>query len=171
MKLKIFNTDKLKDENINDKVIRVKAIILNSKEEILLGEAFGIVQFPGGHLKENEKLEEGLIRELEEETGLIFKEVGEPFFLIKYYLKDYLVKGNNRSIQIYYYFIKTDLKYNLDNIKLDSQEKKGDFKLNYVPLKDIKKYLKEKENNNPANKVINKEMLLALKELRKKEVK
>ena len=31
MKVKIFNNDKLRDEDISDKVIRVKAIITKSK--------------------------------------------------------------------------------------------------------------------------------------------
>ncbi len=169
MKLKIFNDNKLKDKDIHDKVIRVKAIILNSDKEILLGKAFGTVQFPGGHLKVNEGLSEGLKRELEEETGLIIKEVGEPFFGLKYYIKDYPVVGNNRSVEIYYYFIKTDERFNLENIKLDDQERNGNFKLYYIPLKDMRKHLKEKEKDNPINKVINKEMLLALKYLGKKE--
>ena len=168
MKLKIFNEDKLKEEDIHDKVIRAKAIILNSDKEILLGEAFGTVQFPGGHLKEKEELKEGLKRELLEETGLIIDKIDEPFFGLKHYVKDYPIKGNNRSIEIYYFFIETDEKFNLDNIRLDEQEKNGNFKLYYIPLKKFKRYIKMKEKDNPINRVINKEMMLALKYLGKK---
>ena len=136
-----------------------------------MAEAFGTVQFPGGHLKDKEELKNGLIRELEEETGMIIKEVNEPYFGIKHYLKDYPVIGNNRSVEIYYFLIKTNQKYDLNNIKLDDQERNGEFELYYLPLKEINKHLKENESNNPINKVINKEMLLALKFLRKKEIK
>ncbi len=167
MKIKVFNIDKLKIEDINDKVIRVKAIILNSQNEVLLGEAFGTVQFPGGHIKEDEEFDVGLKRELEEETGIVFDDVGTPFFGIKHLIKDFPVIGNNRSIEIYYYLIKSDIKYNLDNIKLDDQERTGNFKLYYMPLKKLKKHLKLREKDNKINKVINKEMILALKELKK----
>ena len=102
---------------------------------------------------------------------MIIKEVNEPYFGIKHYLKDYPVIGNNRSVEIYYFLIKTNQKYDLNNIKLDDQERNGEFKLYYLPLKEINRHLKENESNNPINKVINKEMLLALKFLRKKEIK
>ena len=47
MKTKIINYNHIKEEEINDKVIRVKALMLNSKEEILLAEAYTTIQFPG----------------------------------------------------------------------------------------------------------------------------
>ena len=34
----------------------------------MLGEAFGTIQFPGGHLEENETLNDGLKREMLEEN-------------------------------------------------------------------------------------------------------
>ena len=60
MEVRLFNKDKLSEDTIKDKIIRVKAVIVNSKNEVLLGEAFGTIQFPGGHLEENETLNDGL---------------------------------------------------------------------------------------------------------------
>lgn len=163
MKTKIYNYDNIKEEEITDRVIRVKALMVNSKNEILLGEAFGTVQFVGGHLKDKEDFSKGLIREVKEETGITLRGKFEPFFAIKYYLKDFPNKGNNRSIEIYYYSIDTDKIYDLSKVSLDDQERKGGFKLEYVLINNFKKYLKEHLDNNPFNKLVSREMNLAMK--------
>lgn len=170
MKEKIYNYNNIKEEEINDRIIRVKAIMLNSKNEILLGEAFGTVQYPGGHKEGLENLSEALVREIREETGIILKGEFKPFFAIKYFLKDYPVVGNNRSTEIYYFYIFTDEVYNLSNTNFDDEERSGDFKLLYVPLKEFKKVLKSYENKQDINKLINREMLLSMKILKKEGI-
>ncbi len=167
MKIKVFNSSKLKNEEITDRVVRVKAIIMNSNKEFLLGEAFGTVQFPGGHTEDGETLKEALKREVKEETGILLKEEYEPFFAIKHYLKDFPVIGNNRSIEIYYYKIFSDEKVHLNKTNFDDQERSGEFHLFYVPQKKIKKVLKKSIPDNPVNRIVVKEMNLALKEYKK----
>lgn len=168
MKEKVYNYDNLRDNAINDRVIRVKGVIANSKNEILLAEFLGTMQFPGGHLEGKETLNEALKREIKEETGLVINSDYEPFYAIKYYLKDFPVIGNNRSIEIYYFYIFTDELYRPENFYLDDRERNGDFKLFYVPLKDIKKTLKKSVKNNKINRLINREMMLAIKALKKR---
>lgn len=170
MKVKIINYDHINCEDINDQVIRVKALMVNSKKEILLASAYTTIQFPGGHLEEGEDLEAGLKREVLEETGIVLNGEYEPFFCLKYFLKDYPVIGNNRSIEIYYYYIFTDEVYNLDNVRLDDQERDGDFSLTYVPLKKFKKYLKKNPGDLAINHIVTNEMLMAVKELKKSGV-
>lgn len=167
MKTKIFNYGKLKEKDISDRIVRVKGLIVNSKDEILLVKAFNILQFPGGHLEENETLEVGLKREISEETGMTLNDHYQPFYAIKYFLKDFPVIGNNRSIEIYYFYIFTDKKFNLKHIYLDDQERNGNFNLEYVSLKEFKNYIL-KNNQEDINKMINREMLLALKVLKAK---
>ena len=167
MKTKIINYDHLKESEIDDQIKRVKAIMINRKEEVLLASAFSTIQFPGGHVEVGESLMDALKREILEETGIILKKDYTPFFALKYFLKDYPVKGNNRSIEIYYFVILTDEPYNLDNIHLDDQERNGDFKLTYVKKKALKKYLKDHPGNLEINKVVASEMLLAMKYLKK----
>ena len=171
MKTRVINYDKLKEEDITDKVVRVKALMLNSKKEILLDSAYTTIQFPGGHLEVGETLNEGLKREVLEETGIVLNGEYTPFFCLKYFLKDYPVKRNNRSIEIYYYYIFTDEPYNLENIYLDDQERNGEFNLNYVKLKDLKKYLKKNPGNLEINKIVTNEMLQAIKVLKKSGVR
>ena len=62
MKIKIFNEENINTNSIKSKIVRVKALIINSKNEILLGEAFDTIQFPGGHLEPGESLSAGLQR-------------------------------------------------------------------------------------------------------------
>lgn len=169
MKTKVYNYDKIKESEINDRVIRVKALMINSKNEILLGEAFHTIQFPGGHIEEGETLSAALKREVQEETGIILKDKYEPFLAIKYFLKDYPVLGNNRSIEIYYYEIHTDEAFHLENANLDDQERSGDFHLFYIPFKDLKKVLYQNITLNQINSVVTKEMMLASKYLKRKE--
>ncbi len=166
MEVKIFNSDNISEESIKDKIIRVKALIVNSKNEILLGEAFGTIQFPGGHLEDNETLNEGLKREMLEETGMEIKGIYEPFLVIKHFIKD-KVGDNNRSLEIYYFKIFTDEVFHKERIHLDDQETAGDFHLFYVPLKEVKKLLLKTINDNPRNELITEEMLIALKEWKK----
>lgn len=163
LKTKIVNYDHLNEENIHDRVIRVKALLINSKKEILLASAYTTIQFPGGHIEEGESLKEGLKREVLEETGIVLNGDYEPFFCLKYFLKDYPIIGNNRSIEIYYYYILTDEPYNLDNVFLDDQERDGGFYLSYVPLKKVKRYLHTHPGNLKINKIVTNEMLEAIK--------
>ena len=92
MKKIIYNSDNLKDKDIDEKTIRARGLIINSNNEILLCYSNGLshYEFPGGHLEENETLLNGLKREVYEETGIrvINKEI-KPFISIKYYCKNY----------------------------------------------------------------------------------
>lgn len=167
MKTKVINYDKLKEEDITDKVTRVKALMLNSKKEILLATAYTTIQFPGGHLESPETLNEALKREIMEETGIILNKEYEPFFCLKYMVKDYPKKGNNRLLEIYYFYLFTDEPYNLANTHFDEQENEGGFTLKYVPFKGLQKYLKKNIGDLEINKVVTHEMLLALKEFKR----
>lgn len=163
MKKLFYNDDNLKSEDIDETVIRLKALIVNSNNEILLGYSHKTFQFPGGHLEQNETLEEGLIRELREETGMVFNfKKLEPFQVIKYYSKNYRNSGKNRENCIYYYLIKTDEPFNLENTHYDEYELAGNYELVYVDLKDVVSVLKQSVTDNSINETIVKEMLKAL---------
>lgn len=163
MKKIFYNDDNLKREDIDETVTRLKALIVNSNNQILLGYSHKTFQFPGGHLEQNETLDEGLIRELREETGMVFNsEIFEPFQVIKYYSKNYRNGGKNRENYIYYYLIKTDESINLENTHYDEYELAGNYELIYVDLKDVVGVLKESVVDNPINEIIVKEMLTAL---------
>ena len=161
-----YNDDNLTKGEIDETVIRTKALIINSKNEILLGYSNKTYQFPGGHLDEGETLSECLIREIKEETGIeLENKIYVPFFLTRYYSKNYRNSLKNRENIIYYFIINTDVSYNLENTSYDEGEKLGNYELKYIPLNKVKDVLMNSINDNPINEVITKEMLDALKYL------
>ena len=90
MKKIIINEYNLRAQDLDYEVIRVKGLIVNSQNQILMEFNNNTYQFPGGHLNENEKLEEALLREIREETGITIKELDGPFMQIVTYDKNYL---------------------------------------------------------------------------------
>ena len=56
MKQIITNKYNLTDSDMTEIVKRVKILIINSKNEILLAYSHNDYQFPGGHVEENETL-------------------------------------------------------------------------------------------------------------------
>ena len=68
MKNVVYNKDNISDKEVTDLVVRTKGLLI-SNGYLLLGNEDGALQFPGGHLEENETLEECLEREILEEIG------------------------------------------------------------------------------------------------------
>ncbi len=165
----LHNPDNLTKEDIDEVVIRVKALIINSKDEITLGYCFKTYQFPGGHLESGEKLDDGLIREVREETGIELKKpIPEPFQKTTYYTKNYRGTDKNRENDIYYYVIRTDELFNMDNTSLDPGETEGNYKCVIIPMDKINEVLINSIPDNPYNEVIVAEMLLVLEEYNRK---
>ena len=56
MKEIVTNKYNLTEEDMTEVVKRVKILLVNSNDEILLGYSHHNYQFPGGHVEENEEL-------------------------------------------------------------------------------------------------------------------
>lgn len=168
MKEVLYNYDNLTLEDIDEVVTRTKGLIINSNNEITLGYSNKTYQFPGGHLESGETLEECLLREIEEETGIKICDAKlKPFEKITYYNKNYHGSGKNRKNEIYYYIIKTNAKFDMSNAKLDDGEKEGNYTAKTIPLKDVEQILIDSIPDNPINEVIVEEMLDIFKEYKK----
>lgn len=143
MKKIIINENNLKEEDITEVVKRVKVLLINSNNEILLGYSHNDYQFPGGHVEEQESLIDTINREIKEEVGidLNIKDI-EPFAVSIGYWKDWPLKGMNRKTEIYYFEIKSDLKPNLNNTNYTNHEKEGNFELRYISLDNVEEVLK-----------------------------
>ena len=124
MKEILYNPDKLKEKDITETVIRTKALIIN-KGYIYLAKEGTVYHFPGGHLEQNETLQECLKREVLEETGIELEEnnIKEPFLKIIYQNKDWPLKGKNRKCEIYYYEIETQKEFDITKTKYTEHEK------------------------------------------------
>ena len=135
-----INSDNLNTDDLQEEVTRVKALVINSNDEILLGYSNGTYQFLGGHMEDNESFDAAINREVKEESGI---ELGicnvVPFLLRKSYIKNYLNSGKNRCNKIYYFAVRTDENVNLNNTNYTDDELKGNFCVKKVALKDVKR--------------------------------
>ena len=159
----ITNNYNLKEEDITELTKRVKVLLINSDNEILLGYSHYQYQFPGGHIEDGESNVETINREIKEETGieLNIKDI-EPFACAYGYYKDWPEVGKNKKIEIYYYEVRTDDKPNLDNTKYTDSEREGNFELRYIPLVNVENEIIENTKKHGDRKGIAKEMLRAL---------
>jgi len=134
MKDIIYNYDYLDDSDINNQVFRVKALIINSKDEILLGYANKTYQCVGGHVEAGEELMDALSREIREESGIILNDLDlRPFFRMKYYNRNYPEVGLNTLTINSFYIIRTDLEPNPDKMELMDYEKEWGYEVKYLP--------------------------------------
>ena len=160
MKKIITNEHNLTDSDMTEVVKRVKVLLLNSNNELLLGYSHHNYQFPGGHVEKNESLMQTVNREVQEETGIDLKINDiEPFACAIGYYKDWPAKGKNRKIEIYYYEIKTDEKPNLENTAYTENEKDGNFELRYIPLDNVIEELKNNAKEYGDKRGIAREMI------------
>ena len=163
MKEFVINDDNLHEEDIEMKVVRVKALILNSKGNILLAFNNNTYQFPGGHTDGDETIDECIKREIKEEVG-IEVEVGEPFLSIETYDNNYFNTGKKVLNTIYYYRIFTDLEPDFSKTKYDALESKTDFDLFYVNFSHLEEFIMSKIDSNEIDPKIAREMLHVVKE-------
>ena len=164
MKVVIHNDDNLKETDITEKIYRSRGVIINSQNEILLGYCKNTYQFPGGYLEEGETIEEGLKREVQEETGIVIKDTNlKPFYVIKYYSKDWPTENTNRYTEFNYFLISTDEKPNLENTNFDIVEKEYNYELRYVKLSELEEVLNKSLDDNPKNKKVYPEILDVIK--------
>lgn len=163
MKEFVINDDNLNEEDIEMRVIRVKALILNSEGNILLAFNNNTYQFPGGHVDEGEEIDECMKREIKEEVG-IDVDVNDPFLSIETYDSDYFGTGKKVLNMIYYYRVFTDLEPDFSKTKYDELEAKTDFDLFYVNFSTLDKFIISKIDSNEIDPKIAREMLHVVKE-------
>lgn len=170
MKKIIYNSDNLKDKDIDERTVRARGLIINSNNEILLCYSNGLshYEFPGGHLEENETLLNGLKREVYEETGIrvINKEI-KPFISIKYYCKNYHKTNKNRLVEIDYFIINTDKEYNLTKTKLTQREIEQKYECIYIKINELKQILLDNKKTTKENNSMLDDMLLVWDEYMK----
>ena len=160
MKQLITNKYNLTDSDMTEVVKRVKVLLVNSNNDVLLGYSHNNYQFPGGHVEENETFVQAVNREVLEETGIELNITNiEPFACAIGYYKDWPAEGKNRKIEIYYYEVKTDEKPNLENTEYTENEKDGNFELRYIPLLDVENVLKTNAEEYGDKKGIAREMI------------
>lgn len=164
MKRIIFNDKNMREEDVSFEAVRVKGIVINSNNDVLIAHNNNTYQFIGGHVEKDEDITEALTREMNEETGISDFEINGPFMLIENYTDNYINIEDNVHSKIYYYRLLTDSKPNMELTSYDILEKQTDFKLFYVNLYSLKDFLNDALEKNMIEEIICKEMLLVIDE-------
>ena len=159
MKEIIDNKYNIKEEDVTEVVKRVKALLINSKDEILLAYSNNCYQFPGGHLEDGETMDECITREMKEETGINLEVSEEPFLCISTYDNDYFGSGKKVLNSIYYYRFFTDDEPNYAETHYDELELATEFNLYYVNFSLLDKFLKKCINDGSIDPNIGREMI------------
>lgn len=125
MKTIIYNDDEIDESVINNVVKRAKLMIINSNNDVSIVFSHFNYFFVGGHIEGDETDLECLKREIKEEMGVFIplndmKKIME----IRYLSKDYPNDGINTLSIINYYFIKSDVLEDVNNLNLDLEMKK-----------------------------------------------
>ena len=143
MEKRIIDEYNIKGEKIQETETRVKSILVNDKNEVLLGYAKNVYQFIGGHVEEKESLIETIKREIEEETGikLNVNEKQRPVYYYAKYMKN--EENQNKKMEIYYYIMKCNKKINYNNTNYTLEEKENNFELRYIPIPKLKQEIIE----------------------------
>ena len=163
----VFNDYLLEYEDIEMEVVRVKALIINSKGKILLAHNNNTYQFPGGHKEEKESIDDCILREIKEEIGISLLKKEDAFLCISTYDNNYFGSGKRVLNSIYYYRFFTDEIPNFDETHYDGLEMITKFNLYYIDFKYLKDFLLESIEDGSTDPVIGREMLCVLDEYNK----
>lgn len=139
----IINDNNLTKEDIDMEVIRVKGLILNSQGKLLIAHNNNTYQLPGGHVDDNETIDECIVREIKEETGIDVEITERPFMSIITYDNNYFDTGKKVLSSIYYYRFFSDEVPNLEETKYDELELATDFNLFYINFKDFDSFIQK----------------------------
>lgn len=167
----IINDTNLHDDRIDKYNSKVRALLL-SGNKILISHYGGVVLLPGGSVDKGETYEDAIIRELKEETGIVYepKSLNE-LLLLRYYQPSYPTRGDeviNRLIETRFY-LGEYRGIDLASINRTSNEVKDNFHLELVELDEFISLISE-ASDNPRKKYFdreNQEVLKALSRVRK----
>ena len=160
-----YNDDDLKDDEIDEVITRVRAFIVSSKNDMIVGYTDEGFQLIGGYVGAGEDLVQGLKNIIFNEAGIELdaKDSIEPFYEIRHYNKDYKGSGINRLSDLIYFCVKSDKLPNYKKLKLTEREIAEKMPLEMVRRslfgKELREYIEKEENQ--VNKIKAKELLMA----------
>ncbi len=137
----VFNPYFLKEDMIEKKSKKVRALIIDSYGNITITKCGDILILPGGKIEKDETTYSALKRELSEELGCSLVGVPTKFLKTTHYLKDYpeLYKNTctNKVTETTYFFIPEGNLVKDKNISLDEKEIRGGFTSCKIPLDQL----------------------------------
>lgn len=165
-----INESNLKFNEIQDFSYKVRALLTDENENILIANYGGVYLLPGGSVDKDESISNALIRELSEELGEAYN-YNELNYLacLNYYQNNYPTRNGenkNRLVQTHYYVGKIK-SFCEQKQELTEKEKRGNFRLELIPLKDIETIILGNVTSNPRNIYFQKELMIVLEQYKK----
>ena len=171
--MQVYDPMKIQNKNMDEEKVKVRLLICNSNDEILVCNYNGIYMLPGGKLEDNEQqfgkpLKRALVREIKEEIGIDITNVKlEILHTIVHYQEDYpKVNGQiiNREVTTHYF--KTEMDIDLETIKnnLSEREKEGNFNLEWIKKDKLRDILINSTSKNPRKDFFHDELRIILEE-------
>ena len=163
----------INDSNLNDNEIqkignKVRAVLL-SDNKILVSHYGGVFLLPGGSIDKGETADDAIIRELKEETGIVYDVNSlKELLLLEYYQPNYPTRRDeviNRLIRTRFYLAQyrgIDLK----SINRTENEVKDNFHLDLIDLDEFASLINE-ASDNPRKKYFDRENQEVIKVLKK----
>ena len=165
-----YNDDDLKDNEIDQVITRVKAFIVSSKGNMLIGREDDGYQLLGGYVEDHEDVTQALAKHIYENTGIVLdaKDSLEPFFEVRQYNRDYKGSGINRLSDMIYFLVKTDKLPNLKKLKLSERELAEKMPVDVVRRIMFHKVLSEyiAEEQDTLKKIKAKEIMIAFEKMK-----
>lgn len=157
------------ENNLNIKDIdvikdKVRALIIDDNENIILINYADVFMLPGGKIEKEENIDDALKREIKEELGLDINLTDEkPLVRIDNYLKNYPVRDSSEKInkltRTIYYVINENYNVDFSKINLSNSEKNGKFEIIKVNLKDLKSIILNYKSTNERYEIFKNELL------------
>ena len=161
----VINGDNLQFDEVQEFSSKVRAILIDENNRILIANYGNVILLPGGKVDTGETISEAIIRELSEELGQKYNTNELDFFVtLNYYQKDYPKRDGtfqNRLVQTNY-FVGSYKVIKKDSLKLTEKEQKDNFRLDLVSLEELENMILNNKNNNPRNVYFQKELLAIL---------
>lgn len=169
----LLNKDKLLDSDINERSLKVRALLFDENNKVLVANYNGVLMLPGGKVDNGENIIDALSRELSEELGNTYTGDELTYFMtLNFYQKDYPKIEDvmvNRLVRTYY-FVGSYKAINNDLQQLSEREKKAKFRLELIPLDELENIVLSNNTDNPRNRYFQDELLEVLKHYKKNKV-
>lgn len=161
----IINDDNLRTQEMQKETSKVRALLIDDKQQILVANYGGVYLLPGGSIDTNESVLDAIIRELQEELGENYNSDELSFLTtIQYYQRNYPTRDNdhlNRLVNTHY-FVGPFKGISKSNQIFTKKEQDDNFKLELIPLVEIKSIVLSNTSTNPRNIYFQKELLTIL---------
>ena len=163
MNIILLNQNKIDINTIEKKAYKVRILIKNELDEILICYYAGVYMLPGGKIQPNETTEMALFRELKEETGILLaNDFQTKSFKLQYVMEDYIEKGIHKYLETVYYYLEIPSSTKIIPANLSENEKKHNFKIEWTPISKIEEILKNNQVDNRRIPYYNKELKIVL---------